>query len=164
MPTSEFVDRYAVLGVARQATPQQIVAAHRRIALKNATGQLGLGDEAEQRLKDANAARTILLRDRARYDRQLAQHEARAAGAKGVGSPRSGVAAKPFAYARRTAPQPVPRPAQRAFDSIGLTGLNRANRTTATQAASTSQGRHGRNSAVKSSRAAPQLKPSLGFR
>jgi DnaJ-class molecular chaperone len=111
MPSSAFVDQYKVLGISRNASREGIVAAHRQIALGNAAGQLGLGDEAELRLKQANAARTILLRDRARYDRQLAQHEAHLAAIRTGGSERTGLQAGTVIYPRRATPQPIRRPA-----------------------------------------------------
>jgi len=64
-------DYYEVLGVAREATPQQIKAAYRKLALQYHPDKNPGDAEAEERFKEAAEAYAVLSDDekRARYDR-----------------------------------------------------------------------------------------------
>jgi molecular chaperone DnaJ len=71
MPSSSTRDYYEVLGVARDASADQIKSAYRRLALKHHPDRNPGDREAEERFKEAAEAYAVLSDDgkRARYDR-----------------------------------------------------------------------------------------------
>jgi curved DNA-binding protein len=90
MATTDYKDYYAVLGVSKDATPEQIKQAYRRLARKYHPDMNPGNQEAEKRFKEVNEAHEILSDSdkRQKYDRfgQYWQQAQTGGGSSGFGT------------------------------------------------------------------------------